>query len=238
MINYDLKKIYLLSDLDDKAIQTIREFSAIKRYSKGEIIFFDSEPYTGIYGILEGMVKLYKISSEGREHLLHIEHPGSTFGEVPMFENFSKADNTEKNYPANAMALDNETVVVKIPVKPFTEFIKQNNDACLKMLSSFAKRLRFLNTHIENLTLGDVSKRLAIYLITEYEKKASQINSVPHVTNSIELKISKYDLASHLGTINETLSRVFKKFQNENIIEVKGKMIEIKDISALKKYSK
>ena len=151
-----------------------------------------------------------------------------------MFENFSGITEKERTYPANAMALDAGTVVVKIPVKPFTEFIKQNNDACLKMLSSFAKRLRFLNTHIENLTLGDVTKRLSIYLVTEYDKK---ISSNSPVTKSLELGISKYDLASHLGTINETLSRVFKKLQNESILEVRGKTIDIIDFPALKKYS-
>ena len=235
MKNYDLKKIFLFSNLNDAETDSIKAFSSLKRFSKGEIIFFDTEPYTGIYGILEGIVKIYKISREGREHLIHIEHPGSTFGEVPMFENFSGIIEKERTYPANAMALDSETVVIKIPVKPFTDFIKQNNDACLKMLSSFAKRLRFLNTHIENLTLGDVTKRLSIYIITEYEKKLSKCGSA---TKSLELGISKYDLASHLGTVNETLSRVFKKLQNENILEVKGKIIEIKDVPALKRYAK
>ena len=234
MKNYDLKNIFLFSDLNNKEADSIKEFSSLKKFSKGEIIFFDTEPYTGIYGILEGVVKIYKISKEGREHLIHLEHPGSTFGEVPMFENFSGITEKERTYPANAMALEAGMVVVKIPVKPFTEFIKQNNDACLKMLSSFAKRLRFLNTHIENLTLGDVTKRLSIYLVTEYDKK---ISSNSPVTKSLELGISKYDLASHLGTINETLSRVFKKLQNESILEVRGKTIDIIDFPALKKYS-
>lgn len=235
MKNYDLKKIFLFSNLNDAEINSIMEFSSLKKYSKGEIIFFDTEPYSGIYGIFEGNVKMYKISKEGREHLLHIEQPGSTFGEVPMFENFSGIIEKGRAYPANAMALDTETIVVKIPVKPFTDFIRHNNDACLKMLSSFARRLRFLNSHIENLTLGDVTKRLSIYLITEYEKK---LNPNYSGAKSLELGISKYDLASHLGTVNETLSRVFKKLQNENILEVKGKMIDIIDFSGLKKYAK
>lgn len=235
MKNYDLKKIFLFSNLNDAEADSIKEFSSLKKFSKGEIIYFDTEPYTGIYGIFEGNVKIYKISKEGREHLLHIEHPGSTFGEVPMFENFSGIFEKERTYPVNAMALDTETVVVKIPVKPFIDFISQNNDACLKMLSSFARRLRFLNSHIENLTLGDVTKRLSIYLITEYEKT---LNPRSSGVKSLELRISKYDLASHLGTVNETLSRVFKKLQNESILEVKGKMIDIIDFSALKKYAK
>jgi CRP-like cAMP-binding protein len=51
------------------------------------------------------------------------------------------------------------------------------------------------------------------------------------------LKISKYDLASFLGTIIETLSRTFKKLQDENIIQVHGKRIKIIDFKKLRKYA-
>ena len=64
MKNYDLKNIFLFSDLNNKEADSIKEFSSLKKFSKGEIIFFDTEPYTGIYGILEGVVKIYKISKK------------------------------------------------------------------------------------------------------------------------------------------------------------------------------
>jgi CRP/FNR family transcriptional regulator, dissimilatory nitrate respiration regulator len=236
--NYDLREILLFSGLSDSEIQSIKKFSSVRNYSKGEIIFFDTEPYTGIYGILDGIVKIYKMSDEGREHIMHLEYPGNTFGDVPMFENISESDSSEMTYPANSMALDNDTVVVKVPVKPFTEFIKSNNEVSLKMLSAFAKRLRFLNNHIGSITLGDVSKRLSRYLLSEYEKSTGHNGKNPSKQDSVDLRISKYDLASHLGTITETLSRVFKKLQNENIIEVKGKTIIINDISLLRMSAK
>ncbi|MEZ4822179.1 MAG: Crp/Fnr family transcriptional regulator [Ignavibacteria bacterium] len=98
------------------------------------------------------------------------------------------------------------------------------------MLSSLAKKLRHLNSHIETIT-QDVPKRLAKYILSEDKKSTAKQNSL------IELSISKHDLASYLGTIDETLSRVLKKFQDDKLIEVKGKKILIKDKQALIKIS-
>lgn len=233
----DISTIFLFSSLNEKELQTIKDFSSIKSYSKGEIIFFDTEPFVGFYGILEGLVKLYKISNEGREHILHIMYSGSTFGEVPMFEGFIANNKTELVYPANAMAIEDSTMLIKVPQEPFMELIKRYPDISLKMLASFARRLRFLNNHIESVTLDDVSKRLSKYLLTEVNKGNTRKYEI-RKENQIELDISKYDLASHLGTITETLSRALKKLQTENMIEVNGKIITIKDLPALKSYIK
>ncbi len=233
----DINKIFLFSGLDEKELSLIKDFSNIKNYNKGEVIFFETEPYLGFYGVVEGLVKIYKISNEGREHIIHIEYPGSTFAEVPMFEKNSEKSLSDLRYPANAMAIEENTVVIKVPTKPFLGFMKQNTDICFKLLSSLAKRLRFLNTHIESVTLDDVSKRLVKYLLTEMEQPQNEKNKFKN-ENFIELEISKYDLASHLGTIKETLSRALKKLQANNIIDVNGKKIVIKDLAALKNSTK
>jgi CRP/FNR family transcriptional regulator len=235
----DISKIFLFSGLNENELQLIQDFSSIKTYSKGEIIFFDTEPYLGFYGVIEGLVKIYKISKEGREHIIHLEYPGCTFAEVPMFEKYSDSRFQELTYPANSMAIEENTVVIKVPVKPFLELTNRNTDIYLKMLASFAKRLRFLNTHIEGITLDDVTKRLSKYLLTEIEKEHPKRQTIKEKQeNLIELDISKYDLASHLGTITETLSRVLKKLQSEDIIEVHGKRIVIKNLASLKNYIK
>jgi len=238
-INKNINKIFLFSGLTEKELQIIKDFSSIKVYDKGEIIFFDTEPYLGFYGVMEGLVKIYKISKEGREHIIHLEYPGSTFAEVPIFENYSENNLREMTYPANAMAIEDKTIVIRVPVKPFLELIKRNSDISLKMIASFAKRLRFLNSHIESLTLDDVTKRLSKYLLSEIEKEnQNRSKSKSKQENQIELDISKYDLASHIGTITETLSRALKKLQTENIIEVNGKKIIIIDLTALKNSTK
>ena len=89
------------------------------------------------------------------------------------------------------------------------------------------------------MTLDDVSRRLSKYLLLEIEKEhqcAGKSNIFKET--QIELDIARYDLASYLGTITETLSRTLKKLQSDNVIEVKGKTIIIKDLPTLKKLAK
>lgn len=237
----NIKKIHLFSDLSDSELEKILSFSHYKKFGKGEILFLDMESFIGFYCILEGSVKLFKNSSEGREHILHIMYPFNTFGEVPVFENYEDVLKDRAVYPINAMAIEDDTEVLIVTAKPFLSFLKKNPDVNFKFLSTLSKRLKSLNNHIEGITLRDIKKRLAKYILDEFEKTKTQkekIEKTKHIllkeSNSIELTISKYDLASHLGTILETLSRTLKKLQDEKMIEVHGKKITILNLNKLK----
>jgi CRP/FNR family transcriptional regulator, dissimilatory nitrate respiration regulator len=229
-----LKNVFIFSELSAEELELIRKFSRIKSYSKGDIIFFDTEPYIGFCVVLEGMVKIYKISGDGREHIIHLVDKYNTCAEVPLFENSGAVLEKDFRYPANAMAMADNTEVIIVPARPFIELINNNPSLAMKMISGFAKRLRHLNKHIESITLKDVSRRVAEFILNEYytRLKSTKKSSLPPET--IRLKISKYDLASYLGTILETLSRTFKKLQDEGIIEVEGRLITVKDSARLK----
>ena len=237
MINLDdLRKIFLFSELHDFELEKILSFSRVKTFAKGEIIFFDTEPYIGFYGIIDGQVKIYKISHEGREHIIHIENSGSTFAEIPMFEKYMDKSKTTFCYPANAMSIEDNTKVIRVPENDFLNFITENPGICMKLLYCFAKRLKFLNSHLGSLILDDVTRRLLKYLVNKCECNFKEYYSNNECNEcTIALDISKSDLASHLGTITETLSRSFKKLQNQNVIYVKGKYITIKNLTYIKK---
>jgi CRP-like cAMP-binding protein len=231
-----LKNVFIFSELSADELEQIKKFSRVKTYGKGDIIFFDTEPYSGFCVVIEGMVKIYKISDEGHEHILHLVDKYNTCAEVPLFENSGAVLDKDFRYPANAMATKDNTEVMLIPARQFIEMINNSPALTMKMVAGFAKRLRHLNQHIESITLKDVSKRVAEFILSEYstKQKSTRKEKTALPPDSIRLKISKYDLASYLGTIIETLSRTFKKLQDEKIIKVKGKVITIKDIKHLK----
>ena len=228
MIKENLKKVYIFSGLDDNELDTLSKIVKQKTFNKGDIIFFDTEPYLGFYITVTGLVKIYKISKDGKEHILHLISSYNTFAEVPLFENFNEIFEDSFRYPANAMALEDDTRVLLIPARQFRELLESNTKICIKMVSGFAKRLRHLNHHIEELTLKDVTRRVAGYILTEQNKAKDN--------DTISLNISKNDLAAYLGTIPETLSRTLKKLQDEDMIAVDGKVIKICDMERLKDF--
>jgi CRP/FNR family transcriptional regulator len=221
-----LKDIPLFSELDIKDLRKISEFSSIKKYDKNELIFSEGDKYRGFYVVMKGKVKVFKLSPAGKESVINIILPLELFAEVPLFEGYPY-------YPVNAQTLE-ESVLSFFPGKDFIDFTSNNPHISLKIISGFAKKLHALTRRIESLTLSDVPNRLAKYIIEEYNKSHRIILSKPLIL----LTISKATLAGYLGTITETLSRTFKKLQDENVIEVKGRKIFIIDINRLRDLSK
>jgi CRP-like cAMP-binding protein len=229
-----LKNVFIFSELTDGELEKIGKFSRLKTYGKGDIIFFDTEPYRGFCVVIEGMVKIYKISNDGHEHIIHLVDKYNTCAEVPLFENSGEVLDKDFRYPANAMAMKDNTEIMFVSARPFIELANRSPSLTMKMVAGFAKRLRHLNHHIESITLKDVSRRVAEYILDEFNSKSKSSKKSAIPANAIRLKISKYDLAAYLGTIIETLSRTFKKLQDENIIEVSNRVITIKNLRRLK----
>ncbi len=229
-----LKKVYLFSSLNEKEVESVAGISRLKTFDKGDIIFFETEPYSGFYVVVSGLIKIYKISGDGREHILHFIGPYNTFGEVPLFENLDEGSEEISRYPANCMAIEDNTRIIQIPAKAFTGLFENNARMCIKLISGFARRLRYLNHHIEEITLKDVTKRVAGFVLSDFNNSKKKNKNKPL---ELTLQISKNDLASLLGTIPETLSRTFRKLYEDHILEVDGRKIRILNLTKLKEIS-
>jgi CRP/FNR family transcriptional regulator len=202
----------LFGGLSVEQLSQINGISQDKSYKRGEAIFWEGDPGIGFYVVVGGKVKVYKTSSEGKEQILHIYGPGHPIGEVPVFSG--------SRFPANAMAIENSRLLF-FPRKDFVDLISNQPSLALNMLAIFSARLRQFTVQVENLSLKEVPARLASYLIylTE-EQDNSEIVTLP---------ISKGQLASLLGTIPETLSRIFNKMTLHQLIEVQGSKITLVD---------
>ena len=211
-----LKTIPLFSNLKDEHFAKIIQLAQHLKFEKGTLIFNEGEPSNGFYLIETGKVKIFKLSFEGKEHILHIYGPGKPFGEVPVFEG--------NNFPASAMAMA-KTQIIFIPRDKFVKLISDTPGLAMNMLGMLSMRLREFTIQIENLSLKEVPARLASYILTlskEHDK-----------TEKVSLPISKAQLANLIGTTPETISRVLKKMTEASLIGVDGRIITIHDHDAL-----
>ncbi|MEN8190232.1 MAG: Crp/Fnr family transcriptional regulator, partial [Thermodesulfobacteriota bacterium] len=113
------------------------------------------------------------------------------------------------------------------PRARFVELVNENPSLALNMLAMLSMRLRRFASQIENLSLKEVPARLSGYLLYLMEEQDNG--------ETVRLDISKGQLASLLGTIPETLSRIFSKMTDEGLISVQGKEIRILDLDGLEK---
>ncbi|THB71261.1 MAG: Crp/Fnr family transcriptional regulator [Desulfobulbaceae bacterium] len=202
----------LFAGLPEKQVQYIAELTIEKKFGKGEAIFFEGDQADGFYIVKEGTVKVYKMNMLGKEQILHIFNNPEIIGEVAVFHG--------KPFPANAQTLTNSSLLY-FPRSDFIRLIESSPSLALNMLAILSARLRQFARQIEELSLKEVPARLAGYLIYLTEEQGNAIE--------VTLPVSKGQLASLLGTIPETLSRIFTKLTDEGLIQVSGKTIKIVD---------
>jgi len=191
-----------------------------RSYKKGQIIFSEGDEGAGFYVVISGRVKIFKLSPDGKEQILHMMEPGEIFGEVPVF--------TGQGYPAFAEAHINCSLLF-FPRNAFIELIRKDPSLSLNMLAVLSWRLRKFAALIEDLSLKEVPGRLAAYLLYLSRKSGSG--------DEFDLDISKGQLASLLGTIPETLSRILGKMSRQRLIRSEGSRIRIVDRATIEKIA-
>ena len=211
-----LSHLDLFKGLTVEQLDAIARIVSDKEYKKGQIIFSEGDEGEGFYLVISGRVKVYKLSPEGKEQIMHIFGPGKPFAEVPVFGG--------SRYPANAEAMD-RCKLFFFPKKSFISLIQENPSLSMNMLASLSQRLKQFSNLIETLSLKEVPGRLASYLLYLSDKNGS--------IDEFKLDIAKSQLASLLGTIPETLSRIFSKMDSKELVRVNGPQIEILDRSGL-----
>lgn len=193
-----------------------------QNFRRGQIIFSEGDEGRGFYVVVSGRVKIFKLSPEGKEQILHLFGPGEPFGEVSVF--------TGQHFPAYAEAIE-ESRVLFFPRDSFVDLIKKNPSLALNMLAVLSRRLRKFTMLVEELSLKEVSGRLATYLIYLGERGDED--------DELVLDISKSQLASLLGTIPETLSRILAEMIRAGLIHSDGsRRIQILDRKALEELAR
>lgn len=215
-INDVLSSSPLFQGLPEQQIRALRSIALTETYAKGELLFSEGSEGRGFFIAESGSIKIYKLSLEGKEHILHIFGPGEPFGEVPVFSG--------QPFPANALALKASRVLF-FPKKAFVDLISNDPSMALNMLGVLCMRLRQFTVQIENLSLKEVPGRLAGHLIW--------LSGDQQNREQVRLDISKGQLASLLGTIPETLSRILSKMSQQGLIDVRGREIRILDFDEL-----
>jgi CRP-like cAMP-binding protein len=211
----------MFSGLDRAELEGLAKIAVKRDYSKGENIIVEGDVALGFYLVERGRVKVYKLSAEGKEHILHIVEPGLAFAEACIF--FEK-----QTCPASADAIEDSSLIF-FPKDRFMDALERSTTISRRMLGSMAGWVRLMAEEIAGLSLSTVEGRLVSYLFVLARKE--QIPFTDGVT--LLLDIEKSVLAARLGTIPETLSRALKKLQDKNLLSVDRNNLTILDSKGL-----
>jgi len=207
-----LRSCQLFAGVPGPDLEKIAACTVVKSLEKGDYLFHEGDPASGFYIVQRGAVNVHRVTATGKEQIIHVFRVGESFAEVALA--------TESGYPADARALE-PTQVLLVQKAGILELLRRQPELALRMLGSMSSHLRVLVGQLEDLTLKDVETRLANWLVKRCPRPATN-----HPVR-IQLAGTKRILAAELGTVSETFSRTLAKFREQELINVKGRILTV-----------
>lgn len=184
----------------------------------GEHLFREGDNFQALYAVKSGALKTYTIDNQGREHVLGF-HIG---GELVGFDGIHSGHNR-----CNAVALQT-TSVCAMPYARLEQLIHEVPGLQAQVLRVMSRELSASN---QLATDHSAEERLAGFLVS-LSRRYGRRGLPPQL---LTLPMPRRDIASHLRLATETVSRLFARFQEEGIVVVRRREVEIKDLKALER---
>lgn len=207
--------------LDQADVLLLNEYSSLQTFSKGEVVFKEGDVPSGLYTILKGKVKIYRTGTEGKEQIVRLSNKGDLVGYRALIG--------EDEYRNGAACLE-ETQICFIPKDIVLRVVDQNIILLRRVMHLLTDDLRYAEQKIKELAQKPVRERVADALLQlkdkyGYEKDESTIN----------ISMSREELANLVGTATETLIRILSDFKKDRIIDLEHRKIKILSLTNLEK---
>lgn len=219
-----LKQTELFGDLADNELGALAARAVDRRLNPGELLFVAGDKAKGLYVVVEGAVRAFRESVEGREQVIHVERAGTTIAEVPIFDDGA--------YPST-VAAEEETLVLFIDKNDVRRLILEHPKIGLAALKLLSGRLRRCAELVEALSLREVDQRLARFLLNEIKSRGLPGQGGIRV----DLVLTNQQIASRIGTVREVVSRALTRLQQNGLIRLEGRQVVVADEAALQVYA-
>lgn len=188
-------------------------------YKKGELIFKEGNYAHNIYCVHSGKLKLSKLGKDGKEQIVRFAKAGDILGYRSLLSN--------DPYHANAIVMEDAEICV-IPKATFQKLMEENYKLSLNMIQLLSKDLKSAEQHLIDVAQKSVRERIAeslVLLINLFGYKEDK--------KTIDLIITRSEIADLAGTTTETTIRTLSQFSHENIIQLEGKKIIVNNFNQL-----
>ena len=184
-----------------------------------EWLFRQGDPATAFFIVIDGWIKLYRITASGDEAVIHVLTNGESFAEAVAF--------TGNRYPATAEAVS-DARVARIPADYIVRAIRESPDIALAMIASTSQHLHHLVQQVEQLKAQSGVQRVAEFL--------ASLSLVEQGSCAIALPYDKVLIAARLGLTPESLSRAFARLRSVGVA-VNASHVVVKDVAKLRELA-
>jgi CRP-like cAMP-binding protein len=216
-----LAALPLCKDMVPDTIAHLAAGSRLVRHSRGDTLFRIGEPCQEFFITVFGQLKLFALSTAGREKVFELVGPGMSFAEAPMF-----AGGVHR---VNAQALT-DTLLLAVSKPAVLDTIGRDPGFALRMLGNLSRRLHRLTADVEAYALHSGLRRVADYLLTELQQCGP-------AAQQVALPVSKATIALRLSLTPEYCSRVLHQLESDGLIRIDKRAITIDSPECLRAYA-
>ncbi len=195
-----------------------------QKYEAGETVLTEGEPCKGLYFIVSGRVKAYKLSADGREQVLRILGPGRTFNDVPVFDGGPN--------PGSVAAVEPSSIGM-VPRAALLALVEKHPQVATAVIRILASRLRALTLMVEDLSLRGVMARVAKLLVDSSRGRETVIEG----GGGPCVRLTQHQIATLTGSVREVVQRALKTLEKEGAIRLARARVVVLDQAALERWS-
>ena len=215
-----LRRVSFFAVLPREELRLLAGHCVVRRLDKDEILVAEGDPCEGLFVVQAGAIKLFKMAENGREQILVTERAGSTVGEFSVFDGGT--------FPASALAVEDSTLLF-LPKREFLELCQRNSEVAFAVIRSLAWRLRYLTSLVEELSLKEVSHRLARFL----RDRALKLGVRTRRGMEFPLEETNQEIGAEIGTVRDLVSRNLRRFVDRGIIRLERRKVIVLDMAEL-----
>jgi CRP/FNR family transcriptional regulator len=214
-----LRGCRLLRAASDDGVRSLAEHASVTRYERGHVIAAEGDPAAGFGVVIEGRASVYHLGADGRKLLFETAEAGQPVAAVAALAG--------GRYPAYIEAATPATLAW-VPREPLLELVEREPAFARSLIGDLAARVVNFTAVATTLSL-DVPARVARFIF----QRSLAVGRPTREGLSVELGMSKGELAASLGTVPETLSRALGKLRDEELLEVHGGTVIVTDVGGL-----
>jgi len=212
-----IKSIPYFAGLDQAELESIKKHIFEKKAVRGEILVFEGDPAETLFFVVNGMVKVFKTSADGKEQILQIIRPGDSFNDVPVF--------TGDVSLASAEAMS-DVLLYTVKKNDLAGIIRENLRVSLNVVRILSERVQQLVSLVEDLSFRHVTGRVAKVLL---EYAGNGADEKPRLTQQ--------EMAAMIGTAREMVGRSLKTLEEEGTIRMERNRVIITDQETLREVA-
>ncbi len=210
----------LFRDLSKADLEIISSHKTCIKYKRGQTLFYEGTRPLGLFCVNSGKIKVYKVSSEGKEQIIKLAKPGDFLGYRALI--------SDEFYNSSATVIE-EGAICYIPRADFMKVLFNNFEFFKLMAGKIAHELGMMEQKLMTIAQKSVRERLATTLLMLKDNYGVDGRE----RDLIDIALSREDLANIIGTATETVIRLLSDFKTQNLISLQGKKIKILNVKGL-----